>query len=429
MKRCLNLDWLEVYCHELQAGYPHDADYFRAQGFYVEQRPYGTRVYADMFTVYDTYNQPFIEIRRLPLAVKKNTEKSVIDPMSCHLRFNNRYCYYHNAAEIMQQFIHRYGFQYIAIARVDLCLDFEKFDSGDEPATFIRRYLNQTYAKINQSEISAHGKDQWDGIQFNSLSWGSPTSPIGTKIYDKTLEIKTHSKPQKDKKKQTTKYSKPYKPWIPQAWVQSGLLTDFQALTKTLPDGTVYSPRIWRLEFSIRSKVKNWVTLKNSHRNDTPHKYLSYRNDLDIYQDDQRKLTLFASLVHQYFFFRKYDKGKRKYDCPEKKLFNFNPQDTLVKVEKPLTTTRDQSRLTMLLHLLEDYREHKVKTDDIIKIYDVTEMLKIDINRAYLDKPFDPKLQLLLQQLLSLATAAPGTTYEENTQFIDKILKENDPPF
>ena len=63
--RCINLDWLEVFCLEPDPHQPLDANYYRAQGFFVEERDYGTRIYHEMFTVLID-GQPFIEVRRRP---------------------------------------------------------------------------------------------------------------------------------------------------------------------------------------------------------------------------------------------------------------------------------------------------------------------------------------------------------------------------
>ena len=44
--RCINIDWLEVYCIEPMK---LDANYYRALRYRVVQRDYGTPMYAEMF--------------------------------------------------------------------------------------------------------------------------------------------------------------------------------------------------------------------------------------------------------------------------------------------------------------------------------------------------------------------------------------------
>ena len=234
--RCVNLDWLEVAVEE-PLDQPHDAEYFRACGWIVNERDYGTRVWGEMFTLEGTDHLSFIEVRR-------NPKSEIIALNIAHLRFVNRVCYFPNAAQLMQEFIDKYAYTFHHISRVDICYDFETFDYGDRPRDFLRRYIQDKYAKINQCDVNPHGHEQWSGKTWNSISWGSPASDIGTKLYNKTLELYDPV---------TKTYGKPY---IRQAWFECGLIDDATHVTKTKPDGTTYTPEIWRIEFSIRSSVR-----------------------------------------------------------------------------------------------------------------------------------------------------------------------------
>ena len=46
VKRCVNIDWLEVYVEEANDRFPCNADYYREHGYSVREREYGTRQYA-----------------------------------------------------------------------------------------------------------------------------------------------------------------------------------------------------------------------------------------------------------------------------------------------------------------------------------------------------------------------------------------------
>lgn len=75
-QRCVNLDWVEVYCLESGKNFPHDANYFRECGYFVREREYGTRQYNQMFTILDENDLGFIEVRRDPVSgtmASKNT--------------------------------------------------------------------------------------------------------------------------------------------------------------------------------------------------------------------------------------------------------------------------------------------------------------------------------------------------------------------
>lgn len=307
--RCVNLDWFEVSCLEPTDG-PRNVAFFESLRYEVHPRDYGTRVYGEMFVLYDQHGDPFIEVRRAP-------KTTILSPYQCSLRLVNRYCYFDNAAQLMGQFIERHGYIFQRIIRADICLDFERFDTGDDPYKFIVRYLNGTYSKINQANVHSHGTDRWDGRDWNSLSWGSPVSDIGTKLYDKTLELYDPI---------TKQFKKPY---IRQAWLYSGLIDNMTFCTKTTSDGGSYKPRIWRLEFSIRSSVKNWFVI---HPDGNETKYQSVPNRLDCYESKDRLLILFFSLVKHYFRFKYYYEGVRKDRCPDKELFKINNQQQVYKV-------------------------------------------------------------------------------------------------
>lgn len=333
VKRCVNLDWLEVDALEPVQGL--DPEYFRGLGFSVDVREYGTRVFAQMFTILDADGFPWIEIRRQP-------KTTVLSPQDVHIRLTNRTCYYDDAAKQMQDFISRHNYWFQRISRVDICLDFELFDSGDDPKKFILRYLSGKYSKINQSNITGHGRDQWTGRDWNSLSWGSPTSDIGTKMYDKTLELYDET---------THCYKKPY---IRQAWQACGLIDDWQRCTKTATDGSVCNPRIWRVEFSIRSNVKNWFLI---HRDGKAKNKQSIRNTLDMYDGRDKLLVLFASLAQHYFRFKHYDPNQRKDRCEDKTLFNWQAQEYTYKVAKLMGDEKPSRPLSTLLTKIKAYRE------------------------------------------------------------------------
>lgn len=351
--RCVNLDWLEVAVYE-PPQQPHDAEYFRACGWVVHERDYGTRVWGEMFTLEGTDHLPFIEIRRAP-------KSEVIAINVAHLRFVNRACYFPNASQLMQEFITKYNYEFCRIARVDICYDFEKFDYGDLPRDFVRRFMQEKYAKINQANISAHGSDNWSGKVWNSLSWGSPSSDIGTKMYNKTLELYDPI---------TKHYTKPY---IRQSWAECGLVDDPVAVIKHRPDGEAYTPEIWRIEFSIRSSVKNWFLI---HLDGKEKKRQSIRNTLDMYDGREKLLILFASLTQHYFRFkhaikryRFYEEGHtdgyavRKDRCPDKLLFRWKATNAVYKVERDnvATSAKPDVQLMRLLAQLREFRDRTLE--------------------------------------------------------------------
>lgn len=347
--RCINLDWLEV-CALEPITKPLDADYFRSCGLVVIEREYGSKVWRSIFTIEDSEGHAFLEVRRDP-------KSEIIAPNITHLRLVNRYCYFEEAPDILQNFMTQHGYEFHHITRVDICLDFEKFDWGDKPRDFMRRYIEGVFSKINQANVSAHGTDEWAGRVWNSVSWGAPSSDVGTKFYNKTLELYDPV---------TKRYGKPY---IREAWQAAHLVDDMTDCTKIGKDGKPYTVEVWRVEFSIRSSVRKWfcIELNGKERNKQ-----SIRNTLDMYNSKPKLLILFASLTEHYFHFKYllkrynfHQEGHtdgypvRKDRCPDKLLFRWKENQAFYKIEKEHISgnNKPDRHNCRLLSMLKEFRD------------------------------------------------------------------------
>lgn len=395
------------------SGDPHDAEFFRRVGLTVSERDYGTRVYKEMFTVNDVHGNPFVEVRREPYSTGYGGIHAVEE---CHLRLVNAACYLDNAAAMMQNFIDTYGYTINRISRVDICLDFERFDEGDDPAVFLSRYLRQVYSKINQGNITAHGADRWNGQVWNSVSWGSPTSAIGTKFYNKTMELYDPA---------TGTYRKPH---IRYAWLKCGLIDDFHKVMKQGKDGW-YTPQIWRVEFSIRSSVKKWFAIE---LNGEEKHYQSIRNTLDMYDCREKLLTLFASLQQHYFHFKHFQKEQRKDRCPDKVLFRWNQPQVTYKVGRDDTSMilgeghKQQRPFDTLIRKLKEYQLHHTAKDITDACQVIIRAIEGDYLRSDLRNPFSYTELMQLQRALSMKAAGTDTDVVVLMQEVKNILKLND---
>lgn len=359
MKRCINIDWLECYCLEDSIGYPHNAQYFRNCGFMVREREYGTPVYEEMFILLGTDDQPLLEIRRSPKSAKGKQLHGVLEFNACHIRLTNRTCYFNNPVQILQQFLEQYGFHYQRISRIDICLDFEKFDYGDLPSDFVDRYMKHKYSKINQAELSAHGRDMWDGRRWNSLKWGEPKSMVSTKLYNKSMELEqVHDKP-----------------YIRQAWRACGLVDDEYYLTKLNETGETYKPQIWRVEFSVKSSTRNWYVVEDC--NGSKPRILSKRNTLDTYQTKDDLMNVFFSLCEHYFHFKKFKPSVRKDRCEDKLLFRTSEKNTFYKIENVATAVAPEKQIQKLAALIRQYRD----THSMPDIYKACNILLYELEK------------------------------------------------
>lgn len=370
--RCINVDWLEVYCLEDINVYPMDADYFRRGLYQVIERDYGTKVWGQMFTIYGDDGERLVEVRRAPKSTTENGGIGILDPRACHIRLCNRTCYFAECVDWFRCFLYASGYEVVRISRIDIALDFERFDYGDYPAKFLRRYLEGKYSKINQTEISPHGRDAWNSREWNSISWGSKTSCITTKFYNKTLELQQKSD----------------KPYIRQSWYAAGLVDDWSNLTKKAKDGTIYKPEIWRVEFSIKSGTKNWFLIEDQSGKRV--KKRSIRHTLAMYDDKQKLLDMFFSLAEHYFHFKVVEyihdtksvaqtalsaltidynhplnaklpkqekKLQRKDRCADKLLFRTSEASLFFKLENVASAEHAPNYVKRLIQLLYRYRE------------------------------------------------------------------------
>lgn len=379
-KRCINLDWLEVYALE-PINLPHDIEYFMRQGFKVEDRGYGTRIYEEMFFLYDSDEEyRIIEIRRNP---KQKDTNAILPINACHIRLTNRSCYQERAANMMKEFLSRYNYEFVRISRVDIALDFERFDSGDDPLKFIRRYMNGKYSKINQANVHAHGDDTWNKREWFSLSWGSPKSQIGTKLYLKTKELEEVGD----------------KPYIRLAWLRAGLVDDPWKLIKVKADGTTYKPNIWRLEFSIRSDVKGWYQIE---KNGDSKKIRSYRNTLEMYDGGTALLVIFMSLQEHYFHFRNYAPNKTKYDCERKELFRWSTDEEILKPEHPSSDSKPLTSEIRLLKYIKAYQATVIKPEEFRACSVIIAALERHEQSRILEHPYDSKELIALQQAVAM---------------------------
>lgn len=435
MTRCINIDWLEVYCLEDTIGYPHNAAFFEARGWEVRQREYGTPMYQEMFTLFDHWGEPYCEIRRGPKSTKAMGQ-GLFEPNACHVRLVNRACYVDGAALLFAKFLDENGFHFQRLSRVDIAYDFVRFDYGDDPQRFIQRYLAGRYAKINQARISAHGVDEWQGRTWNSLSWGAKSSMVKTRIYNKTLELREV----KDK------------PYIRQAWQASGLVDDWVTLTKTDSKGNTTTPVIWRLEFEIKSSTRNWFVVED-YQGDRK-RILSYHNTLSVYKDRDSIFNVFLSLTKHYFHFKhveykserrslasyalseKIDDAlhqmamdnsnrelQRKDRCQDKPLFRYDALNEYYTISKPATASKTDDKLRRLLNLLYAYRDRSIDKSVRDACSTLIAKLEFDVHSEGLVRPLTDSEIETLRLVLAQRFRSHDISFEQAVKNATEALK------
>lgn len=170
------------------------------------------------------------------------------DPDACSVKVANRLLYKQDWAWFLHDIIDALGFKVLNITRMDLCLDFQRFDYKDmQPNDFIHAYIadkcldeDETYCREGSNVFCAYGAKRakaMDGSKtiddnteisikssWEYIRWGSRCSGVCTYLYNKSKELR-------DKKS---------KPWIADRWKEAGL--------------NEKEADIYRIEFSISAK-------------------------------------------------------------------------------------------------------------------------------------------------------------------------------
>lgn len=401
--RCINLDWLEVYCLEPPT-IGLDADYYRSKGYHVSEREYGTPNYNQMFTFIDDFGYSYLEIRRQP-----KDSNTFLPANACHIRLSNRTCYTNSPVSLLQSFLATHAYTFVSIKRVDICLDFEVFDYGDNPQRFVKRYIAGKYSKINQADIAARGYDAWTERTWHYIHWGSKASPISTKLYDKTRELKdAHDKP-----------------YIRQAWFAAGLVTDPVGMTKLAADGSTYTPQIWRLEFSIQSGRQKWLTI-DIEDNGCKRKR-SIPNNLAMYDSKEKLLGMFASLQEHYFRFHKFKEGVPKYKCERKLLFKFSTSEEYYKLDKIASDKSVSSDRKRLLRLLESYALTETRHERVKLATQLADVLREDQVALLAENVYDRRTIIAIRACIQACIqgmADPKTAITDIYKFLDNCADE-----
>ena len=334
-----------------------------------------------MFTIYSdqTKLHPLYEVRREPYSIKENG--GIFEKNDCHIRLSNYECYRPNCVQKLQEFFLRFGLEPQSITRIDICLDVLHCDDGQDMGQFIHDYILEKYYKVhiariaphgpevNGSFFNAHGKEAMYKREYNSIKWGSPTSAISVKIYNKTQEMAEVKN----------------KPYILDQWRAAGLIDEadinqaakLQAvryniakLTKGLNFAKDKNKireklneqkaeaieikenlkKVWRIEFSLKSTIKGFVReIGNSEENK---KEIMYSLNLNNIQKKSHLLFTFMALAKRYLNFKvvemtKNGTPKRKDRCAD--YFPVGEAD--IPVYKPVmpTINKDVARGTKMI--------------------------------------------------------------------------------
>lgn len=463
MVRCVNLDWLEVFCQEPKDE-PRDANYFRAHGYEVEIRDYGTPQYREMFTIKESGN-PLLEIRRSPYSLKE--AGGIFNPNDCHIRLSNRSCYLTSPVDLLRKFIWENNYTFQSLSRVDICLDLLNFDDGQEPGIFLQRYAKGDFFKQHLSKISPHGVEvvgsDFEGHgtdgpymrEFNSWKWGAPSSAISVKLYNKTKELgEVHEKT-----------------YIRDQWLSAGLINEddrklmsatrdvryyigqlsrnikkaqgekklamrarLQEYKKQLLELSKAEKQVWRIEFSITSDIKGFISGDENDLDNFGHRRI-YPFTLSTIDNRGKCLYLFHSLASRYFLFKqkvlnRNGRQQRKDRCPDylpiKLLYGEQVYRPTRIVDQPAPSRMDKIIVNKLRRIVDDNNENpKLPQNIVASIIDVLQYFRQLYHFDELDKVVN-KAIMFQERILQKDISTKQAAVEEVARILNDIENLNE---
>ena len=266
----VSIDWLSIYCDCSQMT--------PAPNYIFDKEPYGTSVYADMYTIY-LYGE---EIAVLTC----NPRSSALQAGTGVLKILNPILYQQGLDSIIYDLLYSCNINFLNISRLDLCADFNHFESYPDMQQFFQDFLTIKLWKIGAAKykVCANKATEFDcdyfkliGLQssrhtYQYLRFGSKVSKVSAYLYNKTQEFR-------DVKR---------KNYIAEAWAANDINE---------------KDEVWRLEFSLKGdgiKFLNQETKQWQSKN------------LEMVLDPIQRTQVYNALYLKYWDFRVNDGQQRK---------------------------------------------------------------------------------------------------------------------
>lgn len=393
----INVDWLQVFCHDLNKGWLNII-YAEKSAYEFKLLPHSSRHFKEIWEVISSDGDKYAIIQRCP-------HSSVISADGAIIQLCNRELYKSFYASEFILFLSCHGFRYKSISRLDVCFDSNALLNGFRHSNLIKGLMQGTILKNNQSRV------QWNfsamanvarPMECNSCSFGSKSSSVSTKMYNKTLEMKEQKS----------------KPYIIESWGYNGLNVDSD---------------VWRIEISIKSDASTTIRTETGE---------IFRLSADSLALQGMVEDIFFSYAKKYFSFKKNDGKKNKTRMPDLEIF---PKErTLTMHPVRVTEEKDSGRsdrifLKKLIGLQTEFAQMDAQTwralAEVTNAFTLSRNLsvwrkqRIEVDRLKMGhdwadrKSFHEELQTILQKLLDRHPKAV-TEIHGLTTLIFKIINK-----
>lgn len=293
----VNVDWLQVFCHDRNAGFLN-VIYSERADYEFKLLPHQSRHFKEIWEVVNQDGDKYATIQRMP-------HSSIISSDGCIIQLANRELYKAFYMSTFILFLNTHNFIYKSISRLDVCFDSNHLYNGLSHSNLIKRIMSGTYLKSNQSRVKWNftsianvGKP----MECNSCSFGSLSSSVSSKMYNKSLEMREQKN----------------KPYIEENWLHNGLDTTLD---------------VWRIEISIKSDAATSIVADTGE---------VFKLTPDSVKNQKTVEDVFFSYAKKYFAFKKNDGTKNKTRMPDVQLFPKDRKPTLHPVR--ITQERDATR-------------------------------------------------------------------------------------
>ena len=321
----VSIDWLSIYCdcsHMVQ-----NEDYI------FDKEPYGTSVYADMYTIY-RYGE---EIAVLTC----NPRSSALTKGTGVLKILNPILYEGYLSEIVYQLLYKCNIIFLNISRLDLCADFNHFEAYPNMQQFFQDFLTLKLWKIGAAKykVCANKATEFDsdyfkliGLQssrhtYQYLRFGSKVSKVSAYLYNKTQEFR-------DVKR---------KNYIAEAWEANDIDE---------------SQEVWRLEFSLKGDGIKFLNQETK---------LWQSKNLEMVLDPIQRVQLYNALYLKYWDFRVNDDQQRKDRMKHARLLPIESSILRpVVINHSDVTSREDKRMITAIERTYDEVRIKRQTRDMI---------------------------------------------------------------
>lgn len=289
MLHVISIDWLSLYCDF--------SEYEIRNNYDVNVMPYSTRQFKVIEEVIKD-KEVIATIQRVPVS-------SVIKENTGIVKFNNRILYQRNAIEYVKEFLRRFKIKVINISRIDICADFNSFQTYENPHDFITDFVSGSILKNGRCDFSLSGEHAYSNV-FNYFRVGKKTSDVVVYLYNKSKEMK-------DVK---------FKHYIHNKWVRNGLDV---------------KKNVWRLEVSISGRGREFIEKDTGEIREIT---------LDSIYSPEGVAELFHIFINHYFNFKQNDGTKNKSRMKDVQLFNVNASRILT---TPLPKFKDTMKADKVL--------------------------------------------------------------------------------